>query len=63
MGKYIKNPKHWRDRAEETRAKADRAWSNDDLKEKLLRIAVEYDQLAERAEQWQESAELLKRSL
>jgi hypothetical protein len=43
------NPKHWHDRAERTRAKADLIM-RDDLKKKLLRVAEEYDRLAERAE-------------
>lgn len=43
------NPKHWHDRAEKTRAKAD-VILRDDLKKKLLRVAEEYDRLAHRAE-------------
>ena len=43
------NPKHWHDRAKKTRAKADGVMP-DDLKQKLLRVAEEYDRLAQRAE-------------
>jgi hypothetical protein len=43
------NPKHWHDRAEKTRAKAD-SILRDDLRKKLLRVAEEYDRLAHRAE-------------
>ena len=43
------NPKHWHDRAKKTRAKADGIVSCD-LKQKLLRVAEEYDRLAQRAE-------------
>jgi hypothetical protein len=43
------NPKHWHDRAEKTRAKADLIL-RDDLRKKLLRVAEEYDRLAHRAE-------------
>jgi molecular chaperone GrpE (heat shock protein) len=43
------NPKHWRDRAEKTRAKADVSL-RDDLKKRLLRVAEEYERLAQRAE-------------
>ena len=39
------NPKHWRDRAEKTRAKAD-VILRDDLKKRLLRVAEEYERLA-----------------
>ena len=45
---YLANPRHWRDRADETRAKADEAWS-EETKQRLLRIAQEYDWLADRA--------------
>jgi len=50
------NPKHWHDRAKKTRAKAD-VIMRDDLKKKLLRVAEEYDRLAQRAEhKFQEQA-------
>jgi hypothetical protein len=47
---FINDPKHWRDRAQESRARAEQL---DDLEAKatMLRIAADYDQLAERAEQ------------
>jgi hypothetical protein len=55
MSELFRNPQHWRDRAEETRAKADRC--SKDQKERLLKIAAEYDQLAERAEEWRTVSE------
>jgi len=54
------NPKHWRDRAEKTRAKAD-VILRDDLKNRLLRVADEYERLAQRAEhRSQEQAQTTK---
>ncbi len=58
MDNFLKNPQHWRDRAEETRAKAESLWRDDAQKLKLLRVAAEYDQLAERAAQWQTLSDL-----
>ena len=52
MDDFLRNPKHWRDRAEATRAKADSLWRDDPQKQRLLRVAAEYDQLAERAARW-----------
>ncbi|WP_249158863.1 hypothetical protein [Bradyrhizobium tropiciagri] len=46
------DPAYWRQRAEETRAKADGFRVSHGEREKLLKVALEYDQLAERAEQW-----------
>jgi hypothetical protein len=47
---FINDPKHWRDRAQESR---DRAQQMDDPEAKatMLRIAADYERLAERAEQ------------
>jgi hypothetical protein len=42
----FQNPQHWRDRAEETRAKANDMHSPE-LKERMLIIADEYDRLAD----------------
>jgi hypothetical protein len=44
------DPKHWRDRAAATRARADQI-KGEDQKAKLLRVAEEYERLAYRAEQ------------
>jgi hypothetical protein len=46
------NAKYWRDRAEETRAKAESVFRQDS-KDRLLKIADEYERLALHAEQWQ----------
>ena len=45
----FQNPKHWRALAEETREKAN-DMASPELKERMLLIAADYDQLAERAE-------------
>jgi len=44
-----KDPNHWRDRAERTRAKARSARVAEGEKRKLLRVAAEYDRIAEHA--------------
>jgi hypothetical protein len=41
----LQDPKHWRARAEEVRAKAS-AMASPELKERMLLIAVEYERLA-----------------
>jgi hypothetical protein len=46
---YLNNTAHWRERAEKTRAKAVRFWK-DSEKQRMMRIADEYDRLADRAE-------------
>ena len=53
----IKEPKYWRDRAEATRAKAKRCFVPRELK-RMLRVAEEYDKLADRAAEWQGSSQL-----
>jgi hypothetical protein len=55
MKSFLNDPKHWRDRAEQTRTKADRFWQASE-KLRMMRIADEYDRLADRA---QRSVELL----
>ncbi|OPY94314.1 hypothetical protein A5906_14370 [Bradyrhizobium sacchari] len=45
-------PDHWRGRAEATRTKAE-ALVDGKAKDRLLRIALEYDKLARRAHIWQ----------
>jgi F0F1-type ATP synthase membrane subunit b/b' len=47
---YLTNPKHWRDRAEQTLAKAQQE-PRPEAKERLQKVAREYEHLAERAEQ------------
>jgi hypothetical protein len=45
----INDPKHWRDRGEESRAVA-QAMSDEKSKKRMLRIAADYEELARRAE-------------
>jgi hypothetical protein len=51
---YLSNPKHWRDRAEQTLAKAQQE-SRPEASDRLRKVAREYEQLAERAERWRSS--------
>jgi hypothetical protein len=51
---YLTNPKHWHDRAEQTLAKAQQEF-RPEAKDRLLKVAREYEQLAERAERWRSS--------
>ncbi len=50
MKNPIFDPEHWRERAEKTRAKAE-SFAYRQSKERLLKIAEEYDRLALHAEQ------------
>ena len=45
---FINDPEHWRTRAEEARALADQM-NDEPSKQTMLRIAADYDHLAERA--------------
>jgi len=47
----LHDPKHWRKRADATRAKAD-LMADTAARQKLLRVAEEYGRLAQHAEQW-----------
>jgi hypothetical protein len=49
------DPQHWRDRAERTREKAEQ-FSMTDSRDRLLKIAEEYDRLAMRAAERQQAA-------
>jgi hypothetical protein len=46
---FLNDPKHWRERAEEARTRADQI-SDPQSKNAMLRIAHDYELLAERAE-------------
>jgi hypothetical protein len=48
--KLINDPKHWRERAEEVRTLSDQM-DHPESRRVLLRIAEDYDRLAEHAEQ------------
>lgn len=45
---YLNDPKHWRDRADETRAEAEECW-REETRQRMLRIADEYERLADLA--------------
>lgn len=47
----LHDPKHWQKRADATRAKA-KLQDDERARQKLLRVADEYERLAQRAEQW-----------
>jgi hypothetical protein len=51
MEKFLNNAAHWRRRAEQKRAKASSSFPYKD-RDRLLKVAEEYDRLAERAERW-----------
>ncbi|MBR0695821.1 hypothetical protein [Bradyrhizobium lablabi] len=59
MGNFLHNPKHWRDRAEETRTKAARFY-NVELKRRMLRIAEEYEKIADQAAELERTTKLLQ---
>ena len=50
MDGLVINPRHWRKRAEEARAIAD-DFRDPNTKAMMLRIAADYDDMAERAEE------------
>ncbi|WP_201449830.1 hypothetical protein [Bradyrhizobium sp. Ai1a-2] len=52
MRNTLQDPGYWRERAEETRNKAE-SFAYRSSRERLLKIAEEYDRLAIYAEQWQ----------
>jgi hypothetical protein len=53
MSRSIRDPRFWRDLAIETRRKAEAFSIERQEKERLLKIAEEYDSLADRRERWQ----------
>jgi hypothetical protein len=50
-GEFLLNPKHWRDHFDETLAKAELA-RKPEVRDRLLKVAQEYQRLADRAELW-----------
>jgi hypothetical protein len=53
----VLDPRHWRERAERTRDKAEQ-FNMRNSRDRLLKIAEEYDRLAERAaERWEPSTQ------
>ena len=57
MTDAVKDPRFWRDRAEETRVRAEGFRVSEIDKQRLLKIASEYDHIADRAEQWRTEIE------
>ncbi|MDE1933506.1 hypothetical protein [Bradyrhizobium sp.] len=57
MGNVLHDPNHWRQRAEETRTKAEGFRLAERERERLLKVAAEYDQIAARAERWRTASE------
>ena len=55
----IKEPKYWRDRAEATRARAKQYYDVRQIR-RMLRVAEEYDKMADRAVEWQRNSQLLR---
>jgi len=53
MKNPMQNPDHWRERAEETRVRTEGFRVSKDQREKLLKIAEEYERLASFAEKCQ----------
>jgi len=47
---YLYNPKHWHDRAKDSRVKAEQSWFRGESKDRLLKVAAEYDRIAAIAE-------------
>jgi hypothetical protein len=59
MNDPIKQPKYWHDRAEATRAKAKQLrYAAPREMYRLLRVAEEYDKLADRCAAWQGNSQL-----
>lgn len=52
MSGLLNNVKYWRDRAEATRTIADGFRIAETQKKKLMKVAEEYERLADRAAQW-----------
>jgi len=52
MNDAIKDPAYWRERAAQTRTKAEGIRISEVERKRLLRIADEYEHLAQHAENW-----------
>lgn len=61
MTDAVTDPRFWRDRAEETRVRAERFRVSEIDRQRLLKIASEYDHIADRAEQWRTASEIERR--
>ena len=60
MKSPMQDPRYWRERAEETRVKANQFnFIDENERRRFLRIAEEYDKLADRAADWNRNADLL----
>jgi hypothetical protein len=58
MNDPLKDPKYWRDRAEATRTLAKRYYDVGQIR-RMLRVAEEYDKIADRAAEWQDASQSL----
>lgn len=56
MTSILDNAEHWRMRARQTARKAERAWTTE-TKQRLLKIAEEYEAIARRAELAEQTTE------
>lgn len=61
MSDAVNDPRFWRDRAEQTRVRAEGFRVSEIDKQRLLKIASEYDHIADRAEQWRTASEAEQR--
>ena len=59
MNDTVRDSEHWRELAEKTRRKAEGLGAEDE-RQKLKRVANEYEELAERAAQQQTASDLRK---
>lgn len=60
MDDLVKQPKYWRDRAKATRAKAKQLRYDPREMRRMLRVAEEYDKLANRCGEWRGNSSELR---